>query len=298
MPSPAPVARLEWLARISVDPDAPKAAIAVAAALAIYPTAPGGDLFPSVPGLAQRAMLTRRGAQKGIGQLVALGYLAVDQGGGRGLTSAFRIIETANNCSPIVAEKGEPQGTKGRTIGSKTANHCSPDPSIYPREEPSSSTPPPEGYGLSDGQRAHIDAFDSALVALFGEAAARKRPAYSDGQTANQLAEFGITPEAFRAVCIEVMGKAAASGRNPPGSLSYCLKAAMEARNGSPRAPVQFAETANPSNARTNEELVWKGRIAGYKRTGMWLSKWGPRPGQLGCDVPKKLLNGEAHANA
>lgn len=178
MPSPAPVARLEWLARIAVDPDASKGAVAIAAALAIHPTAPGGDLYPSVPGLAQRAMLTRRGAQKAIAALVELGYLAVEQGGGRGFKNSFRIVETANGCSPICvletmndgspisSEKGEPQGLKGRTVELQTANHRSPEPGIEPGIEP----------GRSDG-----NAFDLARwkrrAGAFGKGTAQRAEA-------------------------------------------------------------------------------------------------------------------------
>lgn len=246
MPSPAPVARLEWLARIAVDPDASKGAVAIAAALAIHPTAPGAGLYPSVPGLAQRAMLTRRGAQKAIAALVELGYLAVEQGGGRGFKNAFRIVETANGCSPICvletmsdgspisSEKGEPQGAKGRTARLETANYRSPEPGKEPGKEP----------GRSDGQ-----AFDTARwerrAGAFGKGATQR------GEAIERLRAVGASDADFSQLFARLPS---------PGSLGKAEAATLF--DAAVEALVEELSAVRTEKARAQAEAARRKRLA------------------------------------
>ncbi len=32
--------------------------------------------------------------------------------------------------------------------------------------------------------------------------------------------------------------------------------------------------------------LLWEARFKGYRQSGMWLSNWGPKPGEPGCQMP------------
>lgn len=131
--------------------------------------------------------------------------------------------------------------------------------------------PPVAGYSLSDAERAMVDAFDEALTTTWGEGAKRPRMAGTDPATARQLVSLGIAPDAFRAACLDVMGKAAVAGRNPPGSLSYCLKAAMERRGAAPVAAAKPVVVQTPADERAE-------RLAAFRRTGLWPKAWGPRP--------------------
>ncbi|MBC8790413.1 MAG: hypothetical protein C6Y20_02290 [Tagaea sp. CACIAM 22H2] len=275
MPSPAPVARLQWLARIAVDPDASKGAVAIAAALAIHPTAPGGDLYPSVPGLAQRAMLTRRGAQKAIAALAGLGYLAVEQGGGRGFKNAFRIVETANGCSPICAletmndgspipsGKGEPQSTKGRTAESKTANGGSPEPGIEPGIEPG---------------RSVADAFDvegwTNRAGRYGKGREQRKEAIK------KLRDAGATNDDMAAIfkCLpspDTLGKVEGA---------KCFDEAVA--------------TFVSRNRKPDMDFVWESRMKAWTEKNFWTPAWGPAPDQRGTQVPMKLRNGGLHVAA
>lgn len=191
-----------------------------------------------------------------------------------------------NSEGVILGDKAKTLDTRGQTLDIKSI--------------PSSATeleapPPPEGYGLSDGQRAYIEAFDSAIVASFGESAKRRGPAYSDGQTANQLATLGITPEAFRAVCVEVMGKAAVAGRDAPGSLSYCLRAAQEAHrkaaSGTPTAGGPVPTGGDFSRPHDHgERLAWRSKVERFFRDGQWYWGWGPKPGEPDCKAPADIV--------
>lgn len=280
MASPSPVARLEWLARIAVDPDAPKSAVAVAAVLATFPTAPGGELFPSVPGLAQRAMLTKRGAQKAIAWLSHPDhpYLAVAQGGGRGFKNVFRILETVNGGSPIPDtktansgspnsdQKGEPQGTKGRTAEPKTANSGSPDPGNEPGYEP----------GRSAGATLDVERWEKRS-GQYGKGALQRKEAIE------RLRELGATNEHMRKLFASLPSH---------GSLGK-----LEAAEKFDAAVDQLAESlggGSTSNAnystRLSDDEQWRQRLKGWKRIGLWLSSWGPKPGHAECRVPKAVL--------
>ena len=94
MASPSPVARLEWLARVACDPAIQKAGVAVAGILATFPTAPGGDIFPSHETIAERAGICARSVRNAVKRLQKQGYIEVTPGGGRANTNIYRIVET------------------------------------------------------------------------------------------------------------------------------------------------------------------------------------------------------------
>jgi len=148
--------------------------------------------------------------------------------------------------------------------------------------------PPVDGYSMSDAELAMVQAFDEALVASFGEGARRRRPAGTDRDTARQLVSLSIPVETFRQACLDVMGKAAVAARNPPGSLSYCLRAAMEAHAGGSKPAVR--QVAVSANVPVGEDVLWRARLASYKANRLWPAAWGPHPGEAGCLVPKHLL--------
>jgi hypothetical protein len=51
-----------------------------------------GRAWPSVEDIAERTRLSRRAVQKGVAELIGLGELEVDQGGGRARANRYRII--------------------------------------------------------------------------------------------------------------------------------------------------------------------------------------------------------------
>lgn len=53
-----------------------------------------------------------------------------------------------------------------------------------------------------------------------------------------------------------------------------------------PQQPKNGPKAFVPSDA----EAAWPLRMKGFKENGFWSSKWGPKPGEPGCEVPAKHL--------
>ena len=98
-----------------------------------------GECWPSMIGIAAKARMTERGAQKIVRRLEETGWLEIATGGGRGGKNSYRIKvgnperETGNTKRGI-DEKPRTGKHKPRTGEQKTPNGGSPEPSITIRE--------------------------------------------------------------------------------------------------------------------------------------------------------------------
>lgn len=114
-----------------------------------------GFAWPSVDDLAERTRLTPRAVRKCVGELVALGELEVENGGGRHRSNRYRIIPKPGTLDRVT--DGKP-GTLDRVSGPETLNSAtetlnfetetlnsatrnpvqsSPEPPVEPSREPS-----------------------------------------------------------------------------------------------------------------------------------------------------------------
>jgi len=93
-----------------------------------------GECWPSMVGVAEKARMTERGAQKIVRRLEETGWLQVETGGGRGGKNKYRILaskpeqETPNEKRGI-EEKPRTAEHKPRTGVQETPNGGSPEPS-------------------------------------------------------------------------------------------------------------------------------------------------------------------------
>lgn len=115
----------------------------------------GGLAWPSVDDLAERTRLTPRAVRKCVAELVSLGELEVENGGGRHRSNRYRIIPKPGTIDRVT--DGKP-GTLDRVSSSETLNSAhetlnfetetlnsatrnpvqsSPEPSVEPSREPS-----------------------------------------------------------------------------------------------------------------------------------------------------------------
>lgn len=66
--------------------------------------------------------------------------------------------------------------------------------------------------------------------------------------------------------------------------------AAVSARSGG-RSPA-----SRQSSSASDDDDQWAGRLKIFKEKGFWLERYGPKPGEPGCLVPKHLLEGKTDA--
>ena len=64
----------------------------------------------------------------------------------------------------------------------------------------------------------------------------------------------------------------------------------------SQRANQQADPPKHEESAR--EELKWRARLRQFREQGMWVARFGPRPGEPGCMVPSELLGATPAARA
>ena len=131
-----------------------------------------GRAWPSVEDLCERTRLSRRAVQKGIAELVRIGELKVEQGGGRHQRNRYRIIpklrtsDAVTHQEPRTSDAVSPK--KQRTLVPETANFATetanfehensvdsaPEPPLEPPTEPSTEpTPLPPAQPLADRMR-------------------------------------------------------------------------------------------------------------------------------------------------
>lgn len=139
----------------------------------------GSSCYPSMADVAQRARLSRRGAQKVIQRLESKGYLSINQGGGRGNTNDYQLhpqalkgrteyTESDEKGEPR-SEKGEPDSSKGRTSFARNRQEPSKNRESAPAREDLSEDPVtmlkemwdvrPSAY-QADGIRQQVDDMD------------------------------------------------------------------------------------------------------------------------------------------
>lgn len=281
MPSPAPVARLEWLAAIGTDPRMPKAAFAVASVLATFPTAPGGELFPSNATLAKRSGITGRSVRDGISRLRCGGYLAVKIGGGRAHTNVLSIIETRkpaslfegletrNEASALNSETRKPGVSNPENQRHQTRNDTSADPGTELGIEP----------GRSDGDAFDVSRWERRAGA-YGKGAAQRK------ETVERLRAIGASDADLSQLFTKLpspgaLGKAEAAARFDAAVEALCDELSATRRKAASGAPTLTG----------GEKSLWRARISGFFRTGFWPSEiWGPKLGEAGCSAPADVV--------
>ncbi len=96
-----------------------------------------------------------------------------------------------------------------------------------------------------------VEAFDAALVEVWGEKAARRAPHSTDFDVAQDLAEAGVTADLMAAVCLRQLGQMRSRPKaKPPWSLSVVaadVRAALAAAQAAPQPPVQFSTPKAPA---------------------------------------------------
>ena len=40
----------------------------------------------------------------------------------------------------------------------------------------------------------------------------------------------------------------------------------------------------------SDDQIAWRNRYAGFKRSGYWLTQWGPKPGEPKCQCPASCM--------
>lgn len=98
-----------------------------------------GECWPSMVGVAQKARMTERGAQKIVRRLEEDGWLKIDTGGGRGGKNRYRILaqnpeQETPNTKRGMEEKPRTAEHKPRTGVQETPNGGSPEPSVTIKE--------------------------------------------------------------------------------------------------------------------------------------------------------------------
>jgi len=93
-----------------------------------------GECWPSMIGIAEKARMTERGAQKIVRRLEETGWLEIVTGGGRGGKNSYRIKaekpeQETGNAKRGMDEKPRTAEQKPRTGEQKTPNGGSPEPS-------------------------------------------------------------------------------------------------------------------------------------------------------------------------
>ncbi|MBN9497845.1 MAG: DUF1376 domain-containing protein [Alphaproteobacteria bacterium] len=165
---------------------------------------------------------------------------------------------SAGNTPPIPRKSGL-KGRGERERGEGKGESISPESSssTIRAESADDDAPPEKSFGLSDAEFAFVEQFDTALVATFGESARRKRLAGGDPDSARKLRALKLTPERFGDVCRDVMGRLAVSGREPPQSLAYCLKAAIEDTERNPGAAASVSDDDPRAKAFSAAAKTW-----------------------------------------
>lgn len=115
-----------------------RAELVVMLALADYAN-DEGECWPSMAGIAQKARMTERGAQKILRRLEKTCWLKIETGGGRGGKNHYVILDGnpeqhSVNTEHRMEEKPRTGEHKPRTGEQKTPNGGSPEPSITIKE--------------------------------------------------------------------------------------------------------------------------------------------------------------------
>lgn len=275
MPSPALVARLEWLATIGVDPKMPKAAFAVASVLASFPTAPGGELFPSNATLAKRAGITGRSVRDGLKRLKKGGYITVDLGGGRANTNVVHIIYTRK-----VASSFEDQNT--RNAASSFENETRKISAINPENQRSETRKP---HSADPGSEPGIEPDRPVAGAFDIDGWAKRAGRYGKGHEQRQAAieklrDAGATnddmAEFFKSLpSPDTLGKAEGAKRFDEAVAAFISR-----------------------NREPDEIIVWRSRVKAWNQKKFWTPVWGPAPDKPGTQVPISLRNGGVNGHA
>lgn len=126
---------------------------------------------------------------------------------------------------------------------------------------------------------ALIDAFDGAIVVVFGEAQARPWPNATDAATAQALHAKGFTASDVAAAADAACRRMRGQGKQPPATLSYLLKP-LEAGRAAAGAVRSSGAGAAPKPARA---LTMRDQCYGWVMGGTWPDDLGPWPDANGC---------------
>lgn len=127
-----------------------------------------------------------------------------------------------------------------------------------------------------------IAAFNAVLVETWGEGARRRGPHCTDQGTAEDWVAAGVMREAAEAVFRDCFARMKARPRGkPPFSMAPFGDDIRRALVSSP-----------PSSPRTSTDdaAQWRNRLIGFRDRGLWLTGWGPKPGENGCEAPRDLV--------
>jgi uncharacterized protein YdaU (DUF1376 family) len=152
------------------------------------------------------------------------------------------------------------------------------------------STDPARGKGGGDPALAVIAAFDASRVRAFGEEMRRPWPRSTDHQTAKGWLDAGLSVAELAGMFDAVHRKVAGQGHAPPEHLSYHqtdVDRLLRARSGS----AAHGESGNMPIAADAEEAAWRSRLKQFSKDGFWVERWGPKPGEPGCFVPREILH-------
>jgi hypothetical protein len=98
-----------------------------------------GSAWPSIDDLAERTKLSPRAVQKGITNLVELGELEVDNGGGRHRSNRYRITPKPRTSDGVTDQK--PRTSDG--VSSEETPNFAPETPNFEAETPNSATQNP-----------------------------------------------------------------------------------------------------------------------------------------------------------
>ncbi|MBP2232522.1 hypothetical protein J2847_005851 [Azospirillum agricola] len=133
-----------------------------------------------------------------------------------------------------------------------------------------------------------IEAFDAALIATWGERARRRKPHATDAKTARQWAADGLTTsmaaEVFRIHCGKMQERGTAR-------LPWSLKVFEDdVRGALAAAAARPVAAASGERRESDDRARWRSRLTGYAAGSPWVTGWGPKPGERGCDAPADLV--------
>jgi len=131
-----------------------------------------------------------------------------------------------------------------------------------------------------------IREFDDSVVAHWGGAVRRLRVPQSDMDTATALIGAGVTLDVFRREVDVQFRQMVERGVRPPFNLLGVADDVLRAMGSLASQGQQQAERES------DERVQWRVRLVGFaKEKPFWLSSWGPKPGEAGCQAPSDLVS-------
>lgn len=134
---------------------------------------------------------------------------------------------------------------------------------------------------------AVIDLFDAVQAEVFGQQR-RQLPAGDDFVHAKRWLEAGADLDMLRALFVAKFMKRKTDGLDAPRSLSFLKDAVLELIVKSKQSAAAPSMDGSAPSASTPEP--WEQRLRAWGRSKIWMTDWGPKPGEQGCRVPAELL--------